>query len=408
MTVNRWKEWLANLALLIASLGVGLMLFEFVVFRYIFVPDDVLPNVTIDSVVRYAPGTTAVFRHPDGRATRVTINAQGWNSTKPTYTLDKQPGRMRIAVVGDSYVHGAFVNVEDGFPARLERRLTAAGKAAEVFRFGMDGAPLSQYLHVLRREVLKYRPDVVVVPLIHNDFDESYRFLKTRYASSFMKLKTVGRTAARHVAEIPPAPFRPGMADSLRQWRTFRYVYYESGLYLHAKRWVSRYFWGGSEDWDPAFISSAVDIRKIRDHRRNRFFARYVLAEMQQLSRQHGFRLVVIMDAVREAIYAGRKPTSYEVGRLNEIVRELTSELGIAFTDLQPVFQRDFDQHGQRFEFSYDWHWNERANQIVANVLVNMIAADVETAPARAVSGPQTRGQSRAIPTVTAFQPRRR
>ena len=42
-----------------------------------------------------------------------------------------------------------------------------------------------------QREVLSYKPDIVVIPLIHNDFDESYRFLKTRYASSFMKLERV-------------------------------------------------------------------------------------------------------------------------------------------------------------------------------------------------------------------------
>ena len=44
----------------------------------------------------------------------------------------------------------------------------------------MDGAPLSQYPHVLRRDVPAFKPDVVLVQLIHNDFDESYRFLKTR------------------------------------------------------------------------------------------------------------------------------------------------------------------------------------------------------------------------------------
>ncbi len=62
----------------------------------------------------------------------------------------------------------------------IERELTRAGVTAEVLRFGMDGAPLSQYPHVLRRDVPAFKLDVVLVQLIHNDFDESYRFLKTR------------------------------------------------------------------------------------------------------------------------------------------------------------------------------------------------------------------------------------
>jgi hypothetical protein len=75
----------------------------------------------------------------------------------------------------------------------IERELTGAGVAAEVLRFGMDGAPLSQYLHLLRREVRAFKPDVVLVQLIHNDFDESYRFLETRYASSFLGRSRLNR-----------------------------------------------------------------------------------------------------------------------------------------------------------------------------------------------------------------------
>ena len=169
--------------------------FELVVFGMILKPDDVLPNVSINGVVRYQPNTRATFRHPDGTQSLVTINAQGWNSTKPSYERAKTPGVLRVAVIGDSYVHGSFVNPDQGFPEVIERQLNAAGVRAEVLRFGMDGAPLSQYLHMLRREVRQYQPDVVVVQLIHNDFDESYRFLKTRYASSFLKIGIERRPA---------------------------------------------------------------------------------------------------------------------------------------------------------------------------------------------------------------------
>jgi hypothetical protein len=169
-----------NLAVSGVAVVVTLAFLEFVVFRTLLKPDDLLENVTIDEVVRYKPGSRAVFRHPDGRETLVSINAQGWNSTRPDYRQARSEGVTRIAVVGDSYVHGAFVDVDKGFPHLLEAGLRGAGANVEVYRFGMDGAPLSQYLNMMRREVLDYSPDIVVVPLIHNDFDESYRFLKTR------------------------------------------------------------------------------------------------------------------------------------------------------------------------------------------------------------------------------------
>ena len=81
------------------------------------------------------------------------------------------------------------------------------------------------------------------------------------------------------------------------------------------KRLVSRLWWGGDEEYEPEFISSAVDIRKIADHDKNRFFARYVLAEMKALAGEDGFKLAFAMDGVREAVYAGKPLDSYEVAQ---------------------------------------------------------------------------------------------
>ncbi len=369
----RLKSWLGNLGLLGLALFLTLAVLENVVFRYILVPDDLVENVTIKGVVRYMPNTRATFRHPDGRSSLVTINADGWNSTKPEYQMARTPGKRRIAVVGDSYVHAAFVNVGEGFPELMERDLKARGADVEVLRFGMDGAPLSQYLHVLRREVLAYKPDVVLVPLIHNDFDESYRFLKTRYASSFMKLT---RDDDGSVKEVPPGEFRYGIADSLRGYRTFRYLYYETNFYLHAKGFISRWFWGGDEQWSPENISSAVDIRKIADHQANRFFTRYVMSEMKKLSIEHGFRLAFVMDGVREAVYADKPASNFEVGMLNTIAADVARELSLPFLDLQETFERDWRQNRQRFEYAYDWHWNGRANKLVAEAANGLLTRD--------------------------------
>ena len=366
-------QWAKNALASGVSLLVCFLVLELVVFRSILVPDDVLPNVSINGVVRYMPRTTATFRHPDGRETLVRINEDGWNSTKSSYSRVKQPGLLRVAVVGDSYVHGAFINTEDGFPEVLERELNKAGVAAEVLRFGMDGAPLSQYLNMLRREVRQFRPDIVVVQLIHNDFDESYRFLQTRTGSSFMKLAL---DAPGRPVEIAPVDFKPGAADILRNSATFRYLYYKTNAYLTLKHLISRLYWGGNEDWKPEFVSSAVDIRRIADHDKNRLAARHVFAEMKAIAEQDGFKLAVIMDGVREAIYDGRPVSSYEVGRLNQIAADVTAELGLPFLDLQGVFQRDWSVNRQRLEYSYDWHWNERANLIAGMAIAKFLRVE--------------------------------
>ena len=362
-----------NLALMAGSVVVCLLVVEFGVFGLIFKPDDLLPNISINGVVRYQPNTRAVFRHPDGSRTVATINAQGWNSTKPSYTLAKTPGVLRVAVIGDSFVHGSFVNPDQGFSEVIERQLNAAGVRAEVLRFGMDGAPLSQYLHMLRHEVRAYHPDLVVVLLIHNDFDESYRFLRTRYASSFLK---IGIDGSGRPFEIAPADFEPGSADALRSSNTFRYLYYKTGAYLRLKSLVSRVWWGGDEVYAPEFISSAVDIRKIADHAKNRFVASYILGQMQDLSRQDGFKLAFVMDAVRDAIYSGKPLETYEVHKLNLIARDLTGELNLPFLDLQETFAAAYARERRRLEFPYDWHWNVLANQAAGEAITRRLLTD--------------------------------
>jgi GDSL-like Lipase/Acylhydrolase family len=382
---NRLRGWLGNLFLVLCSLSACLLLCELVIFRYIFVPDDVLHNVTIDGVVRYVPGTRAVMRHADKSTSLITINSHGWNSTKPSYTLEKPAGKLRIAVVGDSYVHGGFIDVDKGFPEVLEKELALRGTKADVLRFGIDGAPLSQYLHVVRSEVVRYKPDVVVIPIIHNDFDESYRFMHTRTGSSFLKF---GQDAQGNVIELAPADFKKGMADKLRNFRTFRYLYYKTNAYLKLKWLVSKVYWGGSAEWNDAFISSAVDIRNLQGQDRViRLYTHYALSQLKALSQQHGFRLLFTMDAVREAVYSGRDPATYEVGRLNALMAEMTAAMRLPFVDLHAAFAQDYKKHGTRFDFPFDWHWNELGNDIVATVIADQMLAPVPLAAAAPVVG---------------------
>lgn len=367
------KMLLGKLSLLTGSLAVTFLVLEFGVFSFILKPDDVLHNVTINGVVRYEPNENATFRHPDGSKTHVTINADGWNSTKPYYELDKVPGKLRIAVIGDSYVHGAFVDTEDGFPEVVEHELNQSGIMSEVFRFGMDGAPLSQYLQMLRHEVLPFKPDIVVVQLIHNDFDESYRFMGTRYSSSFLK---IGVDEAGRFSELEPQPFEPGWPDLFRELKTFRYLYYETNAYLKVKSLVSKYVWGEEELFSPEFISSAVDVRNLEEMDKIRFVTRYVMHEMKQLAEANGIRLMFSMDGVREAIYDGKPRGQYKVAELNELAGQTASELGIPFLDLQKSFADDYAANKKRLEFEFDWHWNARANALAGKAIASMIRTD--------------------------------
>lgn len=366
------KAILENLCLFAGSLLICFLFFEFIVFKYVFNTSDAIPNTSINNIIRYQPGTKATLYEPDGASHVVTINENGWNSTIKRYSHEKPAGVTRIAVIGDSYVQASAVNPEESFAEIIGQTLAMKGRKVEVYRFGIDGAPLSQYLYMLENEALQYKPDIVVIQLIHNDFDETYRFLYGRYASSFMKLNLSGET----IREIPPASYKPGLIDLLKHSRTFRYLYYQTGLALTVRRLINKEDEKEKDEKPPkhGFIQSAIDVRNIREHEKINKATRYVFERLRELSQQKGFKLLLTMDPVREAIYAGNRASEYEANSLNEIAQKTAKEVGLSFLDLQSAFTADYKKNSQRFEFPWDWHWNKHGNETAGKA----IAKDLE------------------------------
>ena len=230
--MHRLKNFVINTGLVAASLLIGLLLCEFIVFRFILPASDVPANTFANDLVRYVPNQFGVWRVKNEVAAPYAINAQGWNSGVGDYVMPRTPGVARIAVVGDSFVVALEVPKDRSIAERLAADLARNGTRPEVYRFAMSGAPLSQYLHMIEREVLAYRPDWIVVVLVHNDFDEMFQFVQGRYTSSFLKLRIKDGT----VEEIPPVPWRGGMSEWLRHTATARFFYYRWRIRMESIR----------------------------------------------------------------------------------------------------------------------------------------------------------------------------
>ncbi len=80
------------------------------------------------------------------------------------------PGRFRIACVGDSHVYGAYVRAAAAFPEQLDRILRRRGVAADVYNFGVPGQNSIQVRDRLPRILERVRPQVVVVVVGHNNY----------------------------------------------------------------------------------------------------------------------------------------------------------------------------------------------------------------------------------------------
>lgn len=310
------------------------------------------------------------------------INAQGWNSGAGDYSETRKSGRMRIAIVGDSFVEALQVAHTRSVGEQLSQELAnAASQTTEVFRFGISGAPLSQYLYMVEHTVVRYKPDWIVIVLVHNDFDESFRFVPGRYTSSFLKLRLDN---GRVIDEIAPTPWRSNMVERLRRTAIARYFYYRWQVRPDTLR--NAFFGTAHAEGLGRFAANidatatsrlSTDIAAATD---------YLFVRLQTVARSIGAQLLFVMDGDRGAIYSDI-PTSFPL-TLNRMAGEIADRRHIPFVDLHPIFAADWMVNHSHFEFVNDFHWNERGHMLAARAISAAIRA---SHPLREVSGPRPR-----------------
>jgi lysophospholipase L1-like esterase len=93
--------------------------------------------------------------------------------------------RPRILFIGDSFVFGFGVELEDTFVKGVGRRLASEGIAVDCINGGRIGSGSQVYLHYARKFVPLVQPDLVVLcPYCENDVLDTWTF-KTRPADTF-------------------------------------------------------------------------------------------------------------------------------------------------------------------------------------------------------------------------------
>jgi hypothetical protein len=111
----------------------------------------------------------------------IEANREGFRG--PDYAVQKPPGTLRIAVLGDSFTEAQHVAFEDTFCQVAQRDLASQSPFAvggdgrpqrlftnvEVMNFGCDGYGTTQELEILRHWVWKYSPDVVVLAFFNGN-----------------------------------------------------------------------------------------------------------------------------------------------------------------------------------------------------------------------------------------------
>jgi hypothetical protein len=366
--MRKIKGFFLNSLLVPFSVVLCLLLLEFVVFRFILIAADFPELVYVNGVLKYKSNQSGIYRVKNEIKAKFKINQAGWNSQYDEYQINKSNGKLRVAVIGDSYVEALNVNYNESLAEQLEH--TFPNSRLEVFRFGISGAPLSQYLHLLRKEVRKYSPDLVVTILVHNDFDESYLPTPGVYTRSFLKIQIVNNTVQ---GEMPPLDYQPPWYAFIRNSATWRYLAYRQRIRFSSLRnLVFRRQKQERQEYQANIEVSGLHAKM----ERNTLVTDYIFKKMKDICESSNAELIIVMDGDRSGIYrniynVNYKPTGALL--LNAMAESVAQKYNIHFIDLQPVFQKDFIINEKFFDFDFDSHWNNYGHSIIAKSIADFI-----------------------------------
>ncbi|MBD80608.1 MAG: hypothetical protein CL840_16960 [Crocinitomicaceae bacterium] len=333
---------------------VTLILLE-LVFRFV-IPAATYPTSFYDSetqILKYDTslssglitlGTNASIR------TQWNINAQGWNNSYDYIRSDKP----LVAVIGDSYVEGFQVDVNQRFSELLQQSLSGR---FDVFSFGRSGSPLSQYLHMARHVQQDYQPKVMVFTIISNDFLESVSAHNNRQPY-YLRFNVEGE----NVTDDNIQPYTISGTNSIwKKSALVRYVFYN----LKLGRIIRSY---KHENRKPKTITGIEDFEKVKPEIQLaiEYFLERVTTEFKNT------RILFLLDGPRDCMYSNNLDNCTE-RKLFNLFKTTCKAYNVEIIDLEPPMRSGFGTDGTKYEFKIDHHWNVEGHKLAAKELEKLL-----------------------------------
>ena len=202
-----------------------------------------------------------------------------------------------------------------------------------------------------------FSPDLYVFLIVFNDFDESWYEFKR--APGFHYFSNSG---ALYRVDYSPSKIK----KLARKSAFIRYLYLDLKLTVQLGR-----FFQLQNNADKAKLKSKESIEAKGKKAINLF-----VEEIRDLAVERP--VIIVLDGDRSSIYGSQKGRDLNIitNRWSQYLFEKSQSIPNLFVlDLHPVFQNDWDENKKKFDFEYDYHWNERGHSVAGRALTDKIKA---------------------------------
>jgi hypothetical protein len=307
----------------------------------------------------------------------VSINSHGLRDLERGY--DTPPGTERLLAVGDSFLEGYGVPMQENVTQVLEKALARDGCRAEVINGGTAAYSTDQELLFYRSEGVRYTPSVVVVFFYYNDI--VYNDRQSYFGSPKPNFQMTRDGLQLHRYPVP----RPAAADASKHSDDEE----PSGSAL--LEWVGERLWYGAPQtyklgariglWRPM---NTVPIRlELRVYQRRlvpdveQAWTK-TIAVLSTFSREvtaKGGRFLVVGVPARfevddlswelsKELYA-MDDVDWDRGRVMARLTQIGADAGFPVLDLTEALRRANGTLRKPY-YSYDGHWNALGHRIAA------------------------------------------
>lgn len=127
---------------------------------------------------------------PNLKSLEYQINSFGFRGKE--FDISKKEGVYRIVALGGSTTFGAYVRDGFTYPEFLERSLNSKSDIKyEVINGGINGCTIDEIENLLRHEIVKLNPDIIIINSVFNNFYYNKVYTDKYRASLLQKINMI-------------------------------------------------------------------------------------------------------------------------------------------------------------------------------------------------------------------------
>ena len=322
---------------------------------------------------RYVPGDHAWIFLEGNLRTTVHVNRYGWIA--PEWSEPKPAGRLRIALLGDSFLEALQVERSETASAIAERELQERfGSGVDFITFGRSGFSQTEQFFLLQNEVMRFAPDVIVDFFFPgNDIADVNRSTAGNTLRPFYAVAPDGKLVFDNSFDrSTPYRLRVLIDPFKRRSALISLIVQSYNAVLRRRASTSQQY-----DVERGYLSlctPAPDASFQASYKLNR----RILKDEAELARKHGipFVLVTLDNPAYEPRVAEKirhEVPIFDPYCIENDMARLAHGVGAYHLGLQSIFAEAYSRNNRDLHWPSDGHWNEAGNRVAGHALAQTL-----------------------------------